>query len=394
MSFDRRQFVQLGALSLLAPASSASIAPITGRHRARDLGITIGRLPPGALNAITDVAGVEVGHSTIISGQGKLETGVGPVRTGVTAIWPQRNIVREFLPCGVDVPNGNGELSGMLAARNLGILSSPICLTNTSSVGMVYDVLQGLQPVDELPTGTPVVGETWDADLNDTLGRHVHARHVREALDSAQSGPIAEGSVGGGTGMICYEYKGGIGTASRVVEQGGFRHTVAVLVQANHGTRELLRIDGVPVGEELSKDDPAMQPSDLNSIQMIIATDAPLLAHQLQRLARRATHGLARTGSISGNSSGDFTLAFSTANRIPREAFYRGRGYALQSVEQFHISPYFEAASEAVEEAIINALCMAEDMTGINDNFVPALPLTETLEILRRHGRLNGGADG
>ncbi len=394
MSFDRRQFVQLGALSLLAPASSASIAPITGRHRARDLGITIGRLPPGPLNAITDVAGVEVGHSTIISGQGKLETGVGPVRTGITAIWPQRNIVREFLPCGVDVPNGNGELSGMLAARNLGILSSPICLTNTSSVGMVYDVLQGLQPVDELPTGTPVVGETWDADLNDTLGRHVHARHVREALDSAQSGPIAEGSVGGGTGMICYEYKGGIGTASRVVEQGGFRHTVAVLVQANHGTRELLRIDGVPVGEELSKDDPAMQPSDLNSIQMIIATDAPLLAHQLQRLARRATHGLARTGSISSNSSGDFTLAFSTGNRIPRESFYRGKGYTLQSVEQFHIFPYFEAASEAIEEAIINALCMAEDMTGINDNFVPALPLTETLEILRRHGRLGGGADG
>ncbi|MDA0706108.1 MAG: P1 family peptidase [Proteobacteria bacterium] len=394
MTFDRRQFVQLGALSLLAPAATAAATPVLGRHRARALGITIGHLPPGPLNAITDVAGVEVGHTTIISGHGKLEIGVGPVRTGVTAIWPQRNIVHEFLPCGVDVPNGNGEFSGMLAARNLGILNSPICLTTTSSVGMVHDALQKLQPVDDLPSGTPVVGETWDDILNDGVGRHVHEKHVLEALAAARGGPVAEGSVGGGTGMTCYEYKGGIGTASRVIEQGGSRHTVGVLVQANHGLRYLLRIDGVPVGAELSRQSPAEPRSELNSALMIIATDAPLLAHQLQRLARRATHGLARTGSISSNSSGDFTLAFSTANRIPREAFYRGRGYALQSVEQFHIFPYLEAASEAVEEAIINALCMAEDMTGINGNFVPALPLTETLEILRRHGRLSGGANG
>jgi D-aminopeptidase len=392
MPFDRRQFVQLGALSLLAPRAAVGTAPIAGRHRARQLGIVIGRLAPGPLNAITDVAGVEIGHTTIISGHGKLEIGVGPVRTGVTAIWPQRNIVHEFLPCAVDAPNGNGELSGILAARNLGILSSPICLTNTSSVGMVYDVVQKLQPVDDLPPGTPVVGETWDAELNDELGRHVHAQHVRDALDTAQSGPVAEGAVGGGTGMICYEYKGGIGTASRLVTQGGFVHTVGVLVQANHGVRELLRIDGVPVGAELSRDNPATSHSELNSIQMIVATDAPLLAHQLQRLARRATHGLARTGSISSNSSGDFTLAFSTGNRIPRESFYRGPGYTLQSVEQFNIFPYLEAASEAVEEAIINALCMAEDMTGINGNFVPALPLTRTLEILRQYGRLPGGA--
>lgn len=394
MTFDRRQFVQLGALSLLAPAATAAATPVLGRHRARALGITIGHLPPGPLNAITDVAGVEVGHTTIISGHGKLEIGVGPVRTGVTAIWPQRNIVHEFLPCGVDVPNGNGELSGMLAARNLGILSSPICLTTTSSVGMVHDALHKLQPVDDLPSGTPVVGETWDDVLNDGVGRHVHEKHVLEALAAARGGPVAEGSVGGGTGMICYEYKGGIGTASRVIEQGGSRHTVGVLVQANHGLRYLLRIDGVPVGAELSRPDVALPSSDQNSILMIIATDAPLLAHQLQRLARRATHGLARTGSISSNSSGDFTLAFSTANRIPRESFYRCNGYALQSVEQSHIFPYFEAASEAVEEAILNALCMAEDMTGIDDNFVPALPLTETLEILRRHGRLGGGANG
>jgi len=379
---------------LLAAPTAAANAPVEGRHRARALGITIGRLPPGPLNAITDVAGVEVGHTTLISGHGKLEIGVGPVRTGVTAIWPQRDIVHEFLPCGVDVPNGNGEFSGMLAARNLGILSSPICLTTTSSVGMVHDALQKLQPDDELPPGTPVVGETWDDFLNDTVGRHVREQHVFDALSAARGGPVAEGSVGGGTGMMCYEFKGGIGTASRVIEQGGSQHTVGVLVQANHGTRELLRIDGVPVGTELGRQGQAEQRAELNSILMIIATDAPLLAHQLQRLARRATHGLARTGSISNNSSGDFTLAFSTANRIPRESFYRGAGYTLQSVEQFHIRPYFEAASEAVEESIINALCMAEDMTGINDNFLPALPLTETLEILRRHGRLKGAVDG
>lgn len=394
MRFDRRQFVQLGALSLLATQPSAAMAPIKGRHRARDLGVVIGRMPPGPLNAITDVAGVEVGHATIISGHGKLDVGVGPVRTGVTAIWPHRNIVREFVPCGVDVPNGNGELSGLLSADKLGVLNSPICLTTTSSIGLVYDVLQTLQPRDDLPAGTPVVGETWDDILNDTVGRHVHAQHVHAALDEARGGPVAEGNVGGGTGMTCYEYKGGIGTASRIVARDGFAHTVGVLVQANHGTRELLRIDGVPVGAELSKQSTPQVTSELNSILMMIATDAPLLAHQLQRLARRATHGLARTGSISSNSSGDFTLAFSTANRIPRESFYRGSGYQLQSVEQFSLFPYLEAVSEAVEEAIINALFMAEDMTGIDDNFVPALPLTDTLEIMRRYERLAGTADG
>ena len=393
MTFDRRRFMQLGAFSLFASRASAAQATVVGRHRARELGINIGRLPPGALNAITDVPGVEVGHSTIISGHGALEVGKGPVRTGVTAIWPHRNIVNEFLACGVDAPNGNGELSGMLQARNLGILNSPICLTNTSSVGMVYDALQSLQPNDDLPPGTPVVGETWDAELNDTTGRHVSEAHVNEALDSANSGPVAEGAVGGGTGMICYEYKGGIGSASRRIDTAGTTHYVGALVQANHGSRELLRIDGVPVGAELIKlGEPKVIP-ELNSILMIIATDAPFLPHQLQRLARRATHGLARTGSISGNASGDFTLAFSTANRIPRESFYRGVPYQMQSIEQFSIYPYLEAASEAVEEAIINALFMAEGMTGVNGNHVPALPLTETLEIMHRHRRPPGNID-
>jgi len=386
--------MQLGALPLLAVQASAEPARVEGRHRARDLGVTIGRMTPGKMNAITDVPGVEVGHTTIIEGHGDLEVGKGPVRTGVTAIWPHRNIVDEFLPCGVDAPNGNGELSGMLQASKLGILNSPVCLTNTSSVGMVYDALQSLQPVDDLPAGTPVVGETWDAELNDTIGRHVHAAHVQKALAAAHGGPVSEGAVGGGTGMICYEYKGGIGTASRRIDAAGMTHHVGVLVQANHGSRELLRIDGVPVGAELSKQDrPKVRP-ELNSILMIVATDAPFLPHQLDRLARRATHGLARTGSISGNASGDFTLAFSTGNRIPREAFYRGTTYRMQSIEQFNIHPYLEAVSEAVEEAIINALFMSKDMTGINGNFVPALPLTETLQIMHSHGRLGGVANG
>jgi len=391
LAFDRRRFMQLGAAALLAPTSSVIAAPVYGRHRARALGVRIGRIHPGPLNAITDVQGVEVGHTTIIKGDGNLEIGKGPVRTGVTAIWPTRRVVSEFVPCGVDAPNGNGELSGMLQARKLGVLNSPVCLTNTSSVGAVYDALQRLQPQDEWPQGTPVVGETWDAGLNDTLGRHVQSKHVLAALDSARGGPVAEGAVGGGTGMICYEYKGGIGTSSRLVQSGDRTYTVGVLVQANHGERALLRIDGAPVGAKLSAAGPPDISPELNSIIMVIATDAPLLSHQLERLSRRATHGLARTGSISGNGSGDFTLAFSTANRIPRKAFYEGAAYNLQSVEQFSLGPVLEAVSEATEEAIVNALFMAKDMTGINGNFVPALPLRQTLEILREHGRIAGG---
>jgi D-aminopeptidase len=382
--------MQLGTASLIAADAGAAALTIQGRHRARDLGIRIGRMPAGPNNGITDVAGVEVGHSTLIRGDGDLVIGEGPVRTGVTAIWPHRDIVNEFLPCGVDAPNGNGELSGMLQAKRLGILNSPICLTNTSSVGMVFDALQTLQPKDQWPAGTPVVGETWDAELNDTVGRHVQSEHVLEALNNASSGPVTEGAVGGGTGMICYEYKGGIGTSSRLVEANGKTYTVGTLVQANHGTRELLRIDGVAVGAELAaRNRPEISP-ELNSIIMIVATDAPLLSHQLDRLARRATHGLAKTGSISGNGSGDFTMAFSTANRIPCDTFYAGASYRLQSVEQFQLGPYLEAVSESIEEAIINALCMADDMTGINGNFVPALPLQATVDIMQKQGRIGG----
>lgn len=387
---DRRRFMALAAAPLVAGAAAPGSGTVVGRHRARSLGVRIGHMPTGPLNAITDVAGVEVGHATIVEGRGALQIGTGPVRTGVTAIWPQRSVIEEYLCCAVDAPNGNGELSGILAATNRGILSSPICLTNTSSVGMVYDALQGLQPDDSLPAGTPVVGETWDGYLNDITGRHVLEEHVHAALRDARAGPVAEGSVGGGTGMICYEYKGGIGTASRAVETGYAGYAVGALVQANHGVRELLRIDGVPVGAQLEGHAAPGDGLDQNSIIMVIATDAPFLPHQLQRLARRATHGLAKTGSISGNSSGDFTLAFSTANRIPRRRFFEGPNYRLQSIDQFNISPFLQAVSEAVEEAIINAMFMAEDMTGADDYFVPALPLQETLAIMRQSGRLAG----
>lgn len=382
--------MMLTTAPLIAGVAEGAGGKISGRHRARDLGIRIGHMPTGPLNAITDVDGVEVGHSTLIDGHGALEVGKGPVRTGVTAIWPHRSITDEYLCCAMDAPNGNGEVSGILAANQLGILSSPICLTNTSSVGMVYEALQTLQPDDGLPPVTPVVGETWDGYLNDITGRHVHADHVHAALRDAKPGPVEEGAVGGGTGMVCYDYKGGIGTASRMIDTAHGPYVVGALVQSNHGVRELLRVDGVPVGALLEGRSEPGPGKEQNSIVMVVATDAPLFPHQLQRLARRATHGLAKTGSISGNSSGDFTIAFSTGNRIPRREFHEGSGYALKSIDQFQINPFLQAASEAVDEAIINSMFMADDMTGINDTLVPALPITETIELMMQHGRIAG----
>ncbi|MDH3525747.1 MAG: P1 family peptidase, partial [Acidobacteriota bacterium] len=360
-----------------------------GRRRARELGVRIGRLRPGPWNAITDVPGVRVGHATLVAGAGSLVVGRGPIRTGVTAVWPHAGILEEYLPCGFDMPNANGEVTGLVQAARLGILGSPICLTNTSSVGMVYDALLPRLPADDLPQVEPVVAETWDAFLNDIEGRHVHRRHVDAALDGAAGGAVAEGCVGGGTGMICYGFKGGIGTASRRLPAPLDPYAVGVLVQANHGARELLRIDGVPVGEEIA--DLRPEPDEaaaLSSIIMVVATDAPLVDYQLDRLARRAVHGLAKTGSISGNSSGDFTLAFSTANRISRRRFWTGGGYRLSGLDQFDMAPLFEAAAEATEEAIVNALFMATDMAGRDGHRVWALPLPRTLEILARHRRL------
>ena len=389
MTFNRRRFLQ--SLPLVLGGTRAGLAQhaVVGRHRARAVGIRIGQMQPGRWNAITDVPGVRVGHSTIIQGSDELNVGEGPIRTGVTAIWPQADILHNFLPCGLDMPNANGEVTGLLQIEKLGILASPICLTNTSSVGMVYDVVLGYLPQDDLPQVEPVVGETWDAWLNDTEGRHVHAEHVAEALGSAAEGPVTEGSVGGGTGMITYGFKGGIGTSSRVLPDPLDRYTIGVLVQANHGGRSQLRIDGVPVGEAIADLRPIPDwTRSFNSILMVVATDAPLLDYQLNRVARRAVHGLAKTGSTSSNSSGDFTIAFSTANRIPRQKFWSGAGYELKALEQFDINPLLMAVAEATEEAIINALFMGEDMTGVDGHHVYALPIERTLEIMRRHHRL------
>ncbi|MGD8815535.1 MAG: P1 family peptidase [Acidobacteriota bacterium] len=390
MPLNRRNLLQISPLALVGlTAGCHGQAPIVGRHRARALGVRIGTMPPGRFNAITDVNGVTVGHTTLIEGDGELVVGGGPVRTGVTAIWPHADILDEYLPCGTDAPNGNGEATGLIQAARLGVLGSPICLTNTSSVGMVYDALLERLPAGDTPTVEPVVAETWDAFLNDVEGRHVHAEHVYAALDAARSGPVEEGCVGGGTGMICYGFKGGIGTASRRLPPPLDAHTVGVLVQANHGARALLRIDGVPVGEAI--DDLQPQSGDagaMNSIIMVVATDAPLLDYQLDRLARRAVHGLAKTGSISSNSSGDFTIAFSTANRIPREDFWRGDTYSQRSIDQLDIEPLLRATAESTEEAVVNALFMATDMVGRDGNRVWALPLDRTLELLAAHGRL------
>ena len=391
MKSDRREFLKLLTSSLLLPRVSAAAAPIPfrKRQRPRDLGIRIGTLQPGRWNAITDVPGVRVGYSTVIRGSGAMKVGDGPVRTGVTAVWPHDHIFEEYLPFGFHILNGNGEVTGLTQAASLGILAAPLCLTNTSSVGMVYDAMLAQIPQGDFPQVLPVVGETWDAFLNDIEGRHVHAEHVLQAMNSAASGPIAEGNVGGGTGMICYEFKGGVGTASRRLPEPLDRYSVGALVQANHGIRKFLRIDGVPVGEEISDLRPEPDEAQyLNSILIVIATDAPLLNYQLNRIARRGGMGLSKTGSISSNSSGDFILAFSTANRIPREDFWRGKTYPLQSIEQFDIQPLFQSASEATEEAIINALFMAETMVGRDGHRVFALPIDRVLRIMERHHRL------
>ena len=374
MRFDRRTLFKL-----LPATFVGQVIPFPGgRKRARELGIRIGGMQPAKWNAITDVPGVRVGHSTLIKGTS--------VRTGVTVIWPHDAIFTEYVPFGYHILNGNGEVTGLTQADSLGIIGSPICLTNTSSVGMVYDAVLSQMPDEQI---VPVVGETWDAFLNDIEGRHVHKEHVLDAMKNAKSGPVQEGNVGGGTGMISYQFKGGIGTASRRLPDPWSRYTVGVLVQANHGHREHLRIDGVPVGEEITDLQPTPEEASFfNSILIVIATDAPLLDYQLNRIARRGGMGLSKTGSIASNSSGDFILAFSTSNRIQAGNFWKGSTYSLKSIEQFDIQSLLQAASEATEEAVINALFMAEDMEGRDGHKVFALPLDRTLKIMERHHRL------
>ncbi len=349
--------------------------------RPREAGIFVGRLSPGPGNAITDVTGVRVGHSTVVRGEGPLVVGEGPVRTGVTVVCPREGLARdEPVFAGAHRLNGNGEMTGLEWVREAGTLATPVATTNTHSVGVVRDALIAAEVEertdDDLYWSMPVVAETFDGILNDINGQHVTAAHAREALASARGGPVTEGSVGGGTGMICHEFKGGIGTASRRLteEEGGW--TVGALVQANYGRRDMLRVDGAPVGRVLTTErvPPPMPESGeeptsagAGSIIVILATDAPLLPHQCERLAQRAGIGLGRMGGGLDDASGDIFLAFATGNRnIPRSGFpiESPATIPLRMVPNERMTPLFEAAAEATEESILNALLAAGTVTG------------------------------
>ena len=361
--------------------------------RARQLGITLGLGTPGELNAITDVPGVRVGHCTL-----KTRIDGKQVRTGVSLIQPRAGEARQQ-PCfaGYHVLNGNGDATGLEWISEAGLLTTPLAITNTHSIGIVRDTLIALERERLADPAVywcmPVVMETYDGLLNDIWGQHVMPEHVRQALDNAASGPVQEGAVGGGTGMICHEFKGGIGTASRrlTAEQGGW--TVGVLVQANHGKRQELRVDGYPVGRRLM-DIPSpfaeRGTPGMGSIVVIIATDAPLLPHQCQRLAQRASIGIARTGGGTEDSSGDLFLAFATGNRDLPAADYGRKDLplstALQMVNNDHISPLFSAAAEAVEEAIINAILAGEAMVTDDGIQVPDLAGETLLRALHDTG--------
>lgn len=367
------------------------------RRRVRELGVTIGRFSPGRHNAITDVAGVRVGHATIIRGDGPLKVGEGPVRTGVTVVMPHEgDIGVEPLFAGSHVLNGNGEMTGLAWVKESGMLTSPIAITNTHSVGVVRDALIAYEARStnrpELFWSLPVVAETYDGWLNDINGMHVKPEHVWEAIESATDGPVAEGCVGGGAGMICHEFKGGIGTSSRRLpeDEGGW--TVGVLVQANYGSRHLLRIDGMPIGDLIPCSEvPGFREQRAaaggqngdGSIIIIVATDAPLLPHQCERLAQRATIGLARVGGIGANSSGDIFLAFATGNRgLPGAEEKTSKIAHVRMTSNDAMTPLFEACAEATEEAILNAMCMATTMTGINGRTICALPLERVREVV------------
>ncbi len=371
--------------ALLALIVTPGVCLAQKKPRARELGVPFDGTP-GPLNAITDVAGVEVGHSTLIAGEGELKVGVGPVRTGVTAILPRGKNSNDPVFAGWFSLNGNGEMTGTTWVEESGFLEGPVLITNTHSVGIVRDAAvawrvkrgQGNQP-----WSLPVVAETWDGWLNDINGFHVKEQHAFEALEKAAGGPVAEGNVGGGTGMICHEFKGGIGTASRKLDDRAGGYTVGVLVQCNYGLRGQLRIAGVPVGREIPEN-PAYRGDD-GSIIIVVATDAPLLPHQLKRLARRAALGLARNGSIAGNGSGDIFIAFSTANPGAAEP---SRNVQLTMVPNDRMNPLFAATVEATEEAIVNALVAAETMTGVNNRRVIALPHDRLRAALKKYNRL------
>ena len=376
----------------LALTAATAVAQEPAAPRARDLGIPFEFGTPGRYDAITDVPGVEVGHATLIEGD--------RVRTGVTAVLPRGRGQPGLDQCfaGAFSLNGNGEMTGIAWLEESGLLEGPVLITNTNSVGVVRDAVIDFAR-KRWPSAAgwadaiwslPVVAETWDGHLNDIYGMHVRPEHAFQAIDGARPGPVAEGNVGGGTGMICYEFKGGIGTASRVLSAADGGHTLGVLVQANFGRRHQLLVAGLPVGRELTSDlvytrRGAPETTENGSIIIVVATDAPLLPNQLKRLARRAALGLARTGSVAGNGSGDLFVAFSTAN--PRAGDAKG-AVSLAMLPNDGMGPLFEATVGATEEAILNALVAARTMTGIDGHRVTALPHDRVREILRRHLRL------
>ncbi len=394
------------AVALAAPLQAA--AQGADRPRARDLGVPFDGTP-GPLNAITDVDGVAVGHATLVRGSGPLVVGEGPVRTGVTAIWPRGKddpapVFAAWFPL-----NGDGEMTGTTWVEDRGMMDTPLMITNTLSVGIVHHAVIRYGVAKSVETGDgawlnalPVVAETWDGTLNDIRGQHVTEADAIRAMESARGGPVAEGNVGGGTGMRCHRFKAGIGTASRIVEMDGSAYTVGVLVQCNYGARDLLRVAGVPVGREIpdlmperpEEDDapgPAAGPPRADrdgSIIVVVATDAPLLPNQLKRVARRVSLGLARNGSVSTGGSGDIFMAFSTANR---DAAATGSGTArLEMLPNGRLDGIFRATVEGTEEAVINALVAGETMTGANGWTIHALPHDRLREILERYDRLVG----
>jgi D-aminopeptidase len=391
---DRFVLAGLGLLMLFSAACLALDAS-PARPRARDLGVPFSGTP-GAWNAITDVPGVEVGEVTLVSGSGKRERGRGPVRTGVTAILPRGKLApTDSVFAGWFALNGNGEMTGTTWVEESGELYGPVMITNTESVGVVRDAVIAWSldryHVDLADTWQlPVVAETSDDWLNDMDGFHVRAEHAFAALDGARSGPVAEGNVGGGTGMICFEFKGGTGTASRQVADPSGKYVVGALVQTNFGRREQLTIAGVPVGQEITEQKAYASrigphaDNDVGSIIVVLATNAPLLPHQLKRIARRASMGIARTGGTASNSSGEIFIAFSTANS--------GAGApngvpSLKMIPNERITPFFQAAAEATEEAIVNALVAAETMTGRDGHQAIALPHDRLVALLAKYNR-------
>jgi L-aminopeptidase/D-esterase-like protein len=383
---------------LLLASLAAGVAHGAGTsppERARALGVPFDGTP-GPLNAITDVEGVLVGHTTLISGSGKLVVGKGPVRTGVTAVLPRgAESMQRFSFAGWFSQNGNGEMTGTTWVEESGFLEGPVLITNTHSVGVVRDaviawrVAHGPADATESWWSLPVVAETWDGWLNDINGFHVKPEHVFHAIDTARAGAVEEGNVGGGTGMICNGFKGGIGTSSRRLADKDGGYLVGVLVQCNYGVRQNLRIAGIPVGREIESEDPyAFVPSDLTergSIIVVVATNAPLLPHQLKRIARRVSLGIGRNGSIAGNGSGDIFIAFSTANPGASEV---GHVVDVKMVPNDKLDPLFAATVQATEEAIVNAMVAAADMTGVDNHHVRALPHDQLRAVLAKYNRL------